>query len=59
MTSIEIPKVVIIKKQLPVAKEHQLELDLLLPELIIVKEKPKDEIKRGILVTNLFGDEKI
>jgi len=59
MTSIKIPKVVIIKKQPPVAKEYQLELDLLLPELIIVKEKPKDEIKRGILVTNLFGDEKI
>ena len=41
---------------------NQLELELELelePEVITVSQKPPQEKKRGILVTSLFGDEKI
>ena len=39
--------------------EYELELDFNEPEFITISKSPPEEIKRGILVISLFGDEKI
>ena len=59
MSSISKTKFVVIVKKKKVIPEYQLELELPTVPEIVVSQNSDEEKKRGILVTNIFGDDKI
>ena len=59
MSSISKTKFVVIVKKKKITPQYQLELELPpIPEIVVL-QNPDEEKKRGILVTNIFGDDKI
>ena len=59
MSSISKTKFVVIVKKKKVIPQYQLELELPTVPEIVVSQNSDEEKKRGILVTNIFGDDKI
>ena len=59
MSSISKTKFVVIVKKKKVIPQYQLELELPAVPEIVVSQNSDEEKKRGILVTNIFGDDKI
>mgnify|MGYP003113569392 CR=1 FL=1 len=59
MSSISKTKFVVIVKREKITPQYQLELELPVMPEIVVSQNNNEEKKRGILVTNMFGDDKI
>ncbi len=59
MSSISKTKFVVIVKRKKIEPQYQLELELPPIPKVLVSQNPDEEKKRGILVTNIFGDDKI